>query len=153
VKNRRKWLDDFAKERKFDPLIAQNWYSFTTEKVLKAKGARSMLRHHQSSIINALVSLYPEVRFKKSKFTAPPRKYWKSSNNRKLFFIQFAKQHKFDPFVAENWQSVSRDALKYSKGGSMFYTYYGGNLRTALVQLFPNMEGLHETFVSRKKSE
>ncbi len=32
---RRKWFLDFAKEKKFDPLVARNWYTIASEKFLK----------------------------------------------------------------------------------------------------------------------
>lgn len=33
VKNRKKFFDDFASDRNFDPLISENWYSITTKDV------------------------------------------------------------------------------------------------------------------------
>ncbi len=34
IKDRRRFFDNFAKEMKFDPLVASNWYSITLEDVI-----------------------------------------------------------------------------------------------------------------------
>ncbi len=33
--------------------------------------------------------------------------YWKSAANRRNFFIEFASQKGFDPFVHDNWDNVT----------------------------------------------
>lgn len=38
--------------------------------------------------------------------------YWKSAENRKRFFIRFARDHKFNPFIPENWYSVLPSSIK-----------------------------------------
>jgi hypothetical protein len=50
-------------------------------------------------------------------FIAPPlikpkskkkqRGYWMSIENRRKFFIEFAQEMGFDPFVPENWNNVT----------------------------------------------
>jgi hypothetical protein len=36
-KNMRKFLEDFAKKRKFDPLVAENWYNVSKEDISQYK--------------------------------------------------------------------------------------------------------------------
>lgn len=38
--------------------------------------------------------------------------YWKYDENRKKFFEKFAKNHKFDPLLAENWYNISALEVK-----------------------------------------
>ncbi len=33
--------------------------------------------------------------------------YWSDVNNRKAFFIQYAKENGFDPFSADDWHKAS----------------------------------------------
>jgi hypothetical protein len=36
-KNGRNWFDDFACERSFDPLLADNWYNLAAKSIYSAK--------------------------------------------------------------------------------------------------------------------
>ena len=42
--NRRKFLDSFAEQRGFDPLLPENWYSVVAEDILKEKVGRGVKR-------------------------------------------------------------------------------------------------------------
>ncbi len=39
-------------------------------------------------------------------------KYWKSIDNRRKYFIEFAVQKRFDPLVSSNWENVKLKDLK-----------------------------------------
>jgi signal peptidase I len=67
VENRRKWFVFFASERKFDPLLAENWYNITSEKLVDSK-AQAILRHYSGDVVSALVHLFPEVVFDGDRF-------------------------------------------------------------------------------------
>ncbi len=42
-----------------------------------------------------------------------PENYWKSKDNRRNFFIEFASKEGFDPLIGENWNNVKcAEALK-----------------------------------------
>lgn len=47
---------------------------------------------------------------------------WSNVENRRKFFELYAKKHDFDPYVAENWYSVSRSSVVATK--VYFYYYY-----------------------------
>eukprot|EP00026_Physarum_polycephalum_P001147 Phypoly_transcript_01148.p1 GENE.Phypoly_transcript_01148~~Phypoly_transcript_01148.p1 ORF type:complete len:746 (+),score=87.76 Phypoly_transcript_01148:82-2319(+) len=66
AKNTRAFLDNFAKDNQFDPLIAENWYKVSTIALKKAKG-RGILKYYKS-LARALIHLYPEVEFQFRKF-------------------------------------------------------------------------------------
>lgn len=86
VRKRRDWLDKYAKERGFDPLIAENWFEYTSEAVSIAQvlscyflslscvlltenqGGETVLSYYSGSVVGALQHLYPEVNFDPNKF-------------------------------------------------------------------------------------
>ena len=37
--------------------------------------------------------------------------YWKELNNRKKFFIEFARKRRFDPFRKSNWENISLNKI------------------------------------------
>lgn len=42
-------------------------------------------------------------------------KHWRSTNNRKQFFQNFAKDNGFDPNVPENWYRLKKEKLVSAK--------------------------------------
>lgn len=42
-------------------------------------------------------------------------KYWEVAENRRQFFLDFAREHKFDPLVPKNWYSVSNELVRATK--------------------------------------
>jgi len=66
-KIRRKFLDDFASIRQFDPLDAEQWYSITHNEIKRAGGS-ALLYYYNGSPFKALKELYPELMLKKSNF-------------------------------------------------------------------------------------
>lgn len=42
-------------------------------------------------------------------------KYWEHAENRRKFFLDFARDHKFDPLVAKNWYSVSNELVRATR--------------------------------------
>jgi len=63
----RKFFDEFARSKKFNPLDAEKWRSVTHNEIIKAGGS-SLLRYHNRSHIEALIALYPELMLKKGCF-------------------------------------------------------------------------------------
>jgi DNA ligase-1 len=145
VRNRRQWFENFAKRNKFDPRVASNWYPITSEKIFSEKGARTVMRHHKSSFIRALVSLYPEIEFDKTKFSSPIVMYYAEPAHRKEFFLEVAKERGFDPLVPENWYPLTRlNLVATMKGAQTVMSYYGYSMVKALLALFPDI-GLDES--------
>eukprot|EP01114_Cavostelium_apophysatum_P023739 TRINITY_DN9046_c0_g1_i1.p1 TRINITY_DN9046_c0_g1~~TRINITY_DN9046_c0_g1_i1.p1 ORF type:complete len:1029 (-),score=223.52 TRINITY_DN9046_c0_g1_i1:186-3272(-) len=64
-KNRRKFFDDLAKE--FDVKKKSDWAKVTRKDVY-ARGGAGLLRHYNSSVYQALQSIYPEMNWEGSKF-------------------------------------------------------------------------------------
>ncbi len=68
--------------------------------------------------------------------------YWKSRDNVRKFFVEFASKKGFDPLVAENWRKVKGELSKTSAGA---LSHYQGRLHQALADVFPDL-GLHIFF-------
>jgi len=50
-----------------------------------------------------------------------PLGYWLVQENRRSFFLQFAKDKNFDPYVTENWAGVTLADL--CEGGGVYVTF------------------------------
>lgn len=48
-------------------------------------------------------------------FFFPAGNYWHETSNRKTFFLNFAKEHKFDPLLPDNWYLVPISAIRAHK--------------------------------------
>ncbi len=47
--------------------------------------------------------------------------YWKSTDNRRNFFIEFASQNGFDPLVYGNWDKVTKEDIIKQVRKRFFY--------------------------------
>jgi len=66
-------------------------------------------------------------------------RYWTDKVNQRQFFLDYAKQKKFDPLFAKNWYSVSLELFRATKRSGSVLAHYDGNLKKALFTLFPNI--------------
>eukprot|EP00026_Physarum_polycephalum_P002865 Phypoly_transcript_02874.p1 GENE.Phypoly_transcript_02874~~Phypoly_transcript_02874.p1 ORF type:complete len:846 (+),score=138.45 Phypoly_transcript_02874:54-2591(+) len=144
VKNRRKFFEDVARKRGFDPLIPENWYSVPNIYMLSLKSVSSLLAYYNGNFPEALVQLFPDVKFEMHKFSV--RKYENSGNveSQRKFFLDFAATSGFNPRVPYNWYPITPAEILAVKGGHAVLKPYGGNLGKALAHLFPEF-GLDET--------
>eukprot|EP00026_Physarum_polycephalum_P006810 Phypoly_transcript_06862.p1 GENE.Phypoly_transcript_06862~~Phypoly_transcript_06862.p1 ORF type:complete len:562 (+),score=109.53 Phypoly_transcript_06862:93-1688(+) len=138
MENQRKFFDDFAKEQGFDPLIAKNWYKFE-KKDIDAKIGKGLLHKHNDSLIRALFAIYPEIGLDAGKFKSIPANYWANPDNRKKFFVDYAKERGFDPEIPENWYSVELSDLRKKKGSAGLTKIHKGSLKAALNATFPDI--------------
>jgi len=139
--HQRQLFYDFAKEKGFDPLVPDHWYSVTSNEILSFKGGSSMLSHYDGRFVRALLHLFPGIGFDKRKFHQKlPRNHWSDIANRRKFFEQFAKKRKFDPLIPRNWYSVSKENILAIKKSVSLLSFYDNNLGRALFHLFPEIE-------------
>eukprot|EP00026_Physarum_polycephalum_P003023 Phypoly_transcript_03032.p1 GENE.Phypoly_transcript_03032~~Phypoly_transcript_03032.p1 ORF type:complete len:830 (+),score=97.20 Phypoly_transcript_03032:47-2536(+) len=137
--NRRKFFVEFAKQNGFDPLVAEHWYAFSKMDVLQSKRANSVLRYHKS-LPDALITLFPNIGLDVHKFKNFSTNFLADKNNARNVFIRFANKTGFDPLVATNWYSVTREqVLSSQKGSRGVLDRYASNLRSALSDLFPDI--------------
>eukprot|EP00026_Physarum_polycephalum_P001070 Phypoly_transcript_01071.p1 GENE.Phypoly_transcript_01071~~Phypoly_transcript_01071.p1 ORF type:complete len:1197 (-),score=193.28 Phypoly_transcript_01071:69-3659(-) len=135
--NRRHYFDTFAKQNSFDALIPENWYQVTREQLNNQKGLVGVLEHHNGSFKQALIDLYPELGIESFKFLTLPKGYWTSEQNRKQFFDEYALAHNFDPLVAANWYSVTKDNLENAGSLSPILEHHSGSFKQTLRDLYP----------------
>eukprot|EP00026_Physarum_polycephalum_P001243 Phypoly_transcript_01244.p1 GENE.Phypoly_transcript_01244~~Phypoly_transcript_01244.p1 ORF type:complete len:1086 (+),score=113.52 Phypoly_transcript_01244:74-3331(+) len=148
--HRRKFLDQFADDRGFDPLLASNWYSVQRGDIFKVKGIMSLLDVH-GSFVQAVIDLYPEVEFDQHKFTVIKRNSPINDTFRRKFFEDFAREQGFDPLIAANWRKVKTDVIEKRKGAYRVLKPYDRKLSKALAQLFPDIGINREVRAPRRK--
>jgi len=136
--NRRKFFEDFAHSKGFDPLIPENWYAIPMEQIQHIKGASTIYQYYKNNI-QALVSLFPDIGLDKTKFEKNPINYWNDTRNRKKFFDHFAKEQGFDPLVPDNWYLVNRSAVLDLKKGHSVLNQYNGSLTKALLHIYDSI--------------
>lgn len=133
--NRRQFFDEYARDRKFDPLVAENWYSVLYEDLVEHKGGSRVIRYH-GTYSKALQELYPEISFNMDRFKKS--EHWTFAKNRRRFFDEFAAENGFDPLIAEYWYKISRKAILSKKGGRTVIDYHGG-VSKSLIELYPDV--------------
>jgi len=70
IDNRRIFFINFSKEKGFDPLVPENWYSHAWE-LYSTKHATSVLSHYQGSISKALSHTFPGLDMMRSVLVVP----------------------------------------------------------------------------------
>jgi hypothetical protein len=84
IADRRKFFETYAREVGFDPYNPDNWYlvQIKSMKVFffffffvvvsmanSIQGAKTIAKYHDNSISGALIDLFPDIQFDKSKFS------------------------------------------------------------------------------------
>eukprot|EP00026_Physarum_polycephalum_P003695 Phypoly_transcript_03709.p1 GENE.Phypoly_transcript_03709~~Phypoly_transcript_03709.p1 ORF type:complete len:736 (+),score=66.77 Phypoly_transcript_03709:154-2361(+) len=131
------FMENFAKRRGFDPLVANNWYKVTTTHIREAGGG-GILHHFKGSIISTLIHVFPSIGLVKSKFTMHPKFHWKSYENRKQFFEELAKDNGYDPTDVSNLYKMNLATLAAKKGGYTLLQSYG-SIEKLLKDVYPNL--------------
>eukprot|EP00026_Physarum_polycephalum_P002383 Phypoly_transcript_02389.p1 GENE.Phypoly_transcript_02389~~Phypoly_transcript_02389.p1 ORF type:complete len:939 (-),score=111.94 Phypoly_transcript_02389:24-2525(-) len=152
IKNQRNFFVSFAKSQGFDPFIARNWYSVSSEAVKSHENAKPVLSLHGQSHVNALLHVFPEIGLKTNLFKTKPRGFWGEAENQRNFFISFAQKIGFDPLVADNWYNVATEDLKSEQGASSLLNTFSGSFRKAILHVFPNI-GLQEHLFKKPSYE
>eukprot|EP00026_Physarum_polycephalum_P003145 Phypoly_transcript_03154.p1 GENE.Phypoly_transcript_03154~~Phypoly_transcript_03154.p1 ORF type:complete len:822 (-),score=127.19 Phypoly_transcript_03154:90-2411(-) len=140
AKIRRKFFEDFAQEANFDSLVAENWYTVNSKKLLH-KGADAMInQYYGGSYINALLDLFPNIGLHANKFKAAPKNFWEDPENAKNFFDTFAKSRKFDPKNLSKWYELLKNDICQEKGGRGLLRHHQMSLYKALKSAYPFAE-------------
>jgi len=134
----RRFFDEFARVRNFDPLDPLNWYQVRYKDVADAGGA-SILTHFGDTLCKALLTVYPDIGLNVEKLNRNSN--WENENDRRSFFIHFARENGFDPLDADHWYKISTKEIESKKGGPVILkAYYKGSLFGALKELFPTLQ-------------
>eukprot|EP00026_Physarum_polycephalum_P000469 Phypoly_transcript_00470.p1 GENE.Phypoly_transcript_00470~~Phypoly_transcript_00470.p1 ORF type:complete len:781 (-),score=102.87 Phypoly_transcript_00470:244-2586(-) len=129
VKKRRSFFENYAKRQKFDPLDPQKWYTQSKQHIASAKGGYRVIAYYSGSVSKALLDLFPEIGFDKTKLEGSP---WLTRET----FERYAKRNKFDPLTPENWYRISGNPLVLEKDG---HEVQMENFTKALPPLFPEI--------------
>jgi len=151
VRNRRKFFEAHARENNLDPLHPETWYSLDLTKLLyKKKGTQGVVKYHGRSVAQALLDLFPNIGLDRAKLVA---RRWVDREERRKVFEKFAKQHRFDPLIAENWYGRSLKKIVSAKQRAQgFLQSHGGKIGNALLELFPNIGLDREKLISCRPS-
>eukprot|EP00026_Physarum_polycephalum_P001573 Phypoly_transcript_01575.p1 GENE.Phypoly_transcript_01575~~Phypoly_transcript_01575.p1 ORF type:complete len:894 (+),score=113.77 Phypoly_transcript_01575:551-3232(+) len=141
VEERRTFFYEYAIENEFDPLVADHWYTQPKEFVLAKKGSSSVLQHHNNSVTQALVDLFPDVHFDTSKLWSTD--VWDSALVRRKFFVLFAKTQEGDPLDPQFWYTTPIANIMTFQGISHVLKRHQNSLCGALQELFPEI-GIEE---------
>jgi len=136
--NRRKFFENYAKSKGFDPLNPEEWYDQHVSEIMEQKGAHAVVRHHNKSVSQALLDLFPGIGLIANRF-APLSKIWKKSENRRIFFEEYADINGFDPYNPENWYLQQKRKILTTKGTKTILSHHDNNLAKALIELFPDI--------------
>eukprot|EP00026_Physarum_polycephalum_P000781 Phypoly_transcript_00782.p1 GENE.Phypoly_transcript_00782~~Phypoly_transcript_00782.p1 ORF type:complete len:944 (+),score=105.33 Phypoly_transcript_00782:1215-4046(+) len=129
----RKFMESFARENGFDPLIPENWYSVERSDIVKE--APGLLQYYEDSFVEAVIAIFPEVTFQIHKFKQAPKNYWDNKDNRRKFFVDFAKSKGIDPLIPSHWYSLTIEDFRVPKMKSVVVYYK--SIPAALMDLFP----------------
>eukprot|EP00026_Physarum_polycephalum_P001966 Phypoly_transcript_01970.p1 GENE.Phypoly_transcript_01970~~Phypoly_transcript_01970.p1 ORF type:complete len:954 (+),score=99.16 Phypoly_transcript_01970:90-2951(+) len=140
---RRLFFENYARRAGFHPYVAANWYNVSRSSILETTGGNTLLQHYNNSMVNALITLFPEIEFKRSKFSIMQQNHWQNMANRREFMREVANKRGFDPLVAENWYTLTKENIMHFKGVLSILKFHNGSLANALLSLFPEI-GLEE---------
>eukprot|EP00026_Physarum_polycephalum_P001627 Phypoly_transcript_01629.p1 GENE.Phypoly_transcript_01629~~Phypoly_transcript_01629.p1 ORF type:complete len:1030 (-),score=139.53 Phypoly_transcript_01629:75-3164(-) len=136
IANRRKFFENYARENKFDPLNPNNWYAQPKQKFMAVQGAYRVISYHNNSFFRSLLDLFPDIGLEKSKLWL---RSWGDLGSRRKFFENFAREHGFDPQIAEHWYAQSRKRILATRGAKNVIRYHKNSVTKALVDLFPTI--------------
>eukprot|EP00026_Physarum_polycephalum_P002429 Phypoly_transcript_02435.p1 GENE.Phypoly_transcript_02435~~Phypoly_transcript_02435.p1 ORF type:complete len:884 (+),score=75.70 Phypoly_transcript_02435:120-2771(+) len=139
VENRRSFFEKYAAANSFNPLKPENWYNQAKDKLMSIKGAARVISYHKNSVIQALIDLFPNITFDRSKFQFR-QNIWHNVDNRRQFFYDYARRHNFSPLQLSNWYSQPREKIMATKGADRVLAYHKNSVSAALLDLFPNIE-------------
>lgn len=66
--HRRIGLEEYARDSNFDPLTPEPWYSVSVVSMKKFPSMRAILSHHNDSLRQGLLDLFPEIGLEPAKF-------------------------------------------------------------------------------------
>eukprot|EP00026_Physarum_polycephalum_P002320 Phypoly_transcript_02326.p1 GENE.Phypoly_transcript_02326~~Phypoly_transcript_02326.p1 ORF type:complete len:617 (+),score=95.55 Phypoly_transcript_02326:985-2835(+) len=133
--NKKRFFDNIAKRDNFDPLVAENWYSFKKSEFLLNS---TLAEYYNSSIVTALNDVYPTLSLDPSKFHYVSQRFYAKTQNQRTFFENVARKHNFDPLIAENWYNLGATKITNERGGTRLLSYFA-SFPAALQHCFPEI--------------
>eukprot|EP00026_Physarum_polycephalum_P002905 Phypoly_transcript_02914.p1 GENE.Phypoly_transcript_02914~~Phypoly_transcript_02914.p1 ORF type:complete len:836 (+),score=73.69 Phypoly_transcript_02914:81-2588(+) len=148
--NSKEFFEMFAKEKGFDSLKPENWYSFLSKKsILAYKGGVTLLKYY-GGFGKALIHNYPDIGLDINLLPRPSN-YWADRGNRRKLLESYAQEVGFDPLIAANWYSVNKKSVQALKGGNSMLVRYANSHIRAIMDTFPEIGLKRDLFVGRQK--
>eukprot|EP00026_Physarum_polycephalum_P000368 Phypoly_transcript_00368.p1 GENE.Phypoly_transcript_00368~~Phypoly_transcript_00368.p1 ORF type:complete len:1106 (+),score=136.69 Phypoly_transcript_00368:1680-4997(+) len=149
VCNVRRWFENFATQRGFDPLHVAEWYQIKTEDITSVKGGWAILNKHGASMSQAIINTFPDIGLDRLLFHRGPNSNLNDAEKGRIFFENFAQQKGFDPLIPENWYKLPQDLFEKLRASNL--AKRTTSVPTALQHYFPDMkwEGHKFTKVAR----
>eukprot|EP00026_Physarum_polycephalum_P002403 Phypoly_transcript_02409.p1 GENE.Phypoly_transcript_02409~~Phypoly_transcript_02409.p1 ORF type:complete len:900 (+),score=140.14 Phypoly_transcript_02409:101-2800(+) len=145
IHERKRRFEMLAEKLGFDPLIPAGWYTVSLPTILTSE-VQALLSSYDNNFVKALLVVFPNIGLDEKKFPAHIHNSWIHSKNRQRF-VDIAALNNFDPLTPNNWYQIANtDLVKTTK--SFVATYYSGNIRKALVKLFPEINFAPSLFVN-----
>jgi len=147
--NRKKIFEDYAKQHGFDPSDGSKWDAQPRNQLLKIPGIYAAIAQHGNSLAKTINDLFPDINF--GKFSRLKKGLFSTVEQRRNFFIDYAKSHGFEPLNPENWYIQSRKQILATKAGARVAFFYGNSMARALLELFPDI-GFEKTKLMKAKT-
>jgi len=129
--SRRNFFVQFANENGFHVNERERWYTVSISDIKRKKGAEGVFEYHNGSLQQALIDLFPEIRFDPQKFI--------TDNPQRRFFDELAHKKGFDPLVVQKWKNISLIDVLQQEGGCQVLQQHGGSPVQALIHLYPEL--------------
>eukprot|EP00026_Physarum_polycephalum_P001467 Phypoly_transcript_01469.p1 GENE.Phypoly_transcript_01469~~Phypoly_transcript_01469.p1 ORF type:complete len:1107 (+),score=182.36 Phypoly_transcript_01469:326-3322(+) len=137
VSSRRKFFEKYAKDNRFDPYNPENWYDEPRQKIIERNGAYRVLFYHNNSVPKALIDLFPEINWDKSRLRIS---WYREVEARHEFFEEYARKHSFNSHDPEQWYKQPMERIIATKGARRVLAFYNNSLSAALRGVYPQME-------------
>lgn len=151
--NRKRFFDDIAAEKGFDPLVAQNWSAVKYREITNRRAGHFLMDKYRESLASALVDVYgmssravKDLRRKRDrvKEKAARKKARMEANRSVLNAVAYANG--FEPADIAAWATLQPKHFKSVKGGQRLIEKYKGIL-TCLKAFYPELQHELQKFI------
>lgn len=112
------------------------WYDITPGILAELDSGHMIKDYYKGDLRLALKVHYPEHQWLEWRFASVPRKFWRSPENRRAFFLWL--QDKLKITTMDDWYQVAPAQVRARGGGGLLAKFYRDSLSVALKEIFPN---------------
>lgn len=124
----------------------QDWYAVTRTQLYRSCGSSfvSILNYHHSSIVIALLDLFPEHDWKPWKFKRTPSRIWAQRAFRRAYFDSLSTELQLK--TLDDWYRVTYSQVLKHGGAGLLAVKYNDSLIQALKDVYPDHAWLEWRF-------
>eukprot|EP01121_Diplochlamys_sp_Union-15-3_P001783 TRINITY_DN11551_c0_g1_i1.p1 TRINITY_DN11551_c0_g1~~TRINITY_DN11551_c0_g1_i1.p1 ORF type:complete len:459 (+),score=59.77 TRINITY_DN11551_c0_g1_i1:87-1463(+) len=116
----------------------EDWYNLNAEQVVRHGGKRLLYYYYNGSVVEALLSIYPQYQWKMWNFKQVPYNYWQNVDNHRLFFDDLGKSLGIK--VQEDWYKITQKSIVNHGGKYLLARYYNGSPVQAITTVYSHLE-------------